>query len=332
MISSFLVLLREGVEAALIVAIILGYLQRKAGGKGKIFVWFGVGLAILASIVTALAFHWIVGGFSGRAEEIFEGVLMLAACGVLIYMVIWTARAARDLKAVLTDRVDTALARGQLWTLTMLVFFSVWREGVETVLFLAALPSIEGLDALIGAALGLAAAVGIGAVYLKAAKKLNLRRFFQVTAILLIFMAAGLGAHGVHELQEAKVIPIATEHIFDINPTIHYAPGPAVGGSSIKLIELRPELATKLDETGEFSSKKFKSYRKDVDKGVLSVKNPVTLAFHERGSVGSFAKALFGYNGNPSLVEFITYIFLLIGSVVLFLTLSRIKPKHIVDR
>jgi len=323
MISSFLVLLREGVEAALIVAIILGYLQRKADGKGKGYVWLGVGLAVLASLIAAAAFHWIVGGFEGRAEEIFEGVLMLAACGVLVYMVTWTARAARDLKAVLTNRVDTAMARGQLWTLTLLVFFSVWREGVETVLFLAALPTSNGFDAIVGAAAGLATAIGIGVVYLKAAKKLNLRRFFQVTAILLILMAAGLGAHGVHELQEAKVIPIATEHIFDINPTIHYGPGPEVDGSSKRLIELRPELATKLDEAGEFSSKKFKPYQKDVDKGILLVKNPITLVFHERGTVGGFAKALFGYNGNPSLLEFATYVVLLTGSIVIFRTLSR---------
>lgn len=326
MVSSFLVLLREGVEAALIVAIVLGYLQRKAAGKGKRFVWSGVGLAVLASLVTAAAFHWIVGGFSGRAEEIFEGALMLAACGVLIYMVIWTARAARDIKATLTDRVDTALASGQLWSLTTLVFFAVWREGVETVLFLAALPSAKGLGALVGAAAGLATAVGIAAVYLKAAEKLNLRRFFQVTAVLLILMAAGLGAHGVHELQEAGVVPIAIEHVFDINPTIHYGPGSAVDGSSEKLGELQPELAAMLGKTGTFSSKKFKPYREAVEAGLLSVSNPVALAFHERGAVGSLAKAVLGYNGNPSLVELVTYIALLISSTALFRSLSRKRP------
>ena len=133
MISAFLVLLREGVEAALIVAIVLAYLHRQADGRGAGFVWSGVGLGVLASLVTAGVFHWLVGGFSGRAEQIFEGILMLVACGVLTYMVIWTARAARDIKATLTNRVDAALAAGQLWSLATLVFFAVWREGVETV-------------------------------------------------------------------------------------------------------------------------------------------------------------------------------------------------------
>ena len=323
MAPSFLVLLREGVEAALIVAIVLGYLQRKAVGKAKGFVWSGVGLGVLASVITAAAFHWIVGGFSGRAEEIFEGVLMLAACGVLIYMVTWTARFARDMKAALTNRVDAALARGQLWSLTMLVFFAVWREGVETVLFLAALPSAKNLGALVGAALGLAVAIGVGAAYLKAAEKLNLRRFFQVTAVLLILMAAGLGAHGVHELQEAGVVPIAMEHVFDVNPPIQYAPGPAVAGSTEGLARLRPKLAAQMGRNGEFRSKRFKPYREAVDSGLLSVRNPVALAFHERGAVGSLAKAVFGYNGNPSLVEFVAYAVLLMGSTALFRTLSR---------
>ena len=323
MISSFLVLLREGVEAVLIVAIVLGYLQRKAGGRGKNYVWYGVGLAVLASLITAAFFHWIVGGFSGRAEEIFEGVLMLAACGVLIYMVIWTARAARDIKATLTNRVDTALARGQLWSLAMLVFFAVWREGAETVLFLAALPLTNNLAALAGAILGLAAAAGVGVLYFKAAGKLNLRRFFQVTAILLILMASGLGAHGVHELQEAGVIPAVKEHVFDINPTIRYAPGPAVESSVERLMEVRPELGAKMGQNGEFSSKRFKPYREATEAGFLSVKNPIALAFHERGLVGSLAKAIFGYNGNPSLLELITYVVLLTSATAVFRSLSR---------
>ena len=322
MISSFLILLREGVEAALIVAIVLGYLNRKAVGQGKGYVWSGVGLAVLASLVTAAVFHWAIGGFSGRAEEAFEGMLMIAACGVVIYMVTWTARASRDIKSTVTKRLDAALGRGQLWSVMMLVFFAVWREGVETVLFMAALPSVKGIGAMIGAALGLATAVAVGAAYLKAAEKLNLRRFFQVTAILLILMAAGLGAHGVHELQEAGAVPIVVEHVFDVNPAISYIPGPSVGGDSRRLAELRPELAMKCGNSGEFSSKSVKPYQEAVDAGFLSVTSPVALALHERGAIGSLAKAMFGYNGNPSLIELVIYVLLLAGSIVLFWSLS----------
>ena len=322
MISSFLVLLREGVEAALIVAIVLAYLHRNAAGKGVRFVWSGVGLGVLASLVTAGIFHWLVGGFSGRAEEVFEGILMLVACGVLTYMVIWTARAARNIRATLTDRVDAALATGHLWSLATLVFFAVWREGVETALFLAALPSANGMMGLIGAAAGLAMAVALALAYYKAAGGLNLRRFFQVTAVLLILMASGLGAHGVHELQEAGVVPIVGEHVFDINPTIHYGPGLAVSGSVEQLAKVQPELAARMGAGGRFSSKNFEPFRKAVEADELSVLNPVSLAFHERGSVGSLLKAVFGYNGNPGLLELITYVVLLAGSTVMFRAIS----------
>ena len=123
------------------------------------------------------------------------------------------------------------------------------------------------------------AAAGVGVLYFKAAGKLNLRRFFQVTAILLILMASGLGAHGVHELQEAGVIPAVKEHVFDINPTIRYAPGPAVESSVERLMEVRRELGAKMGQNGEFSSKRFKPYREATEAGFLSVKNPIALAF-----------------------------------------------------
>jgi high-affinity iron transporter len=318
MVSSFLVLLREGVEAALIVAIVMSCLHRRAAGRGRGFVWAGVGLGVLASLATAAFFHWVVGGFSGRTEEIFEGVLMLAACGVLLYMVVWTAKAARDIKGALTDRVDAALASGQLWSLALLVFFATWREGAETVLFLAALSDSDGLGWLLGAVLGLLAAVAIALAYYRAAGRLNLRRFFQATAILLILMAAGLGAHGVHELQEAGVIPVVREHLYDINPTIRYAPGVAADHSAEMLIQLHPELAEQIGPAGEFASQEVKPYSGHVAARVLAVQNPVVMAFHERGIVGSLATAMFGYNGNPSLIEVVAYILVLSTSIVLF--------------
>ncbi len=322
MISTYLILLREGVEATLIVAIILSYLSRKSAGKGSGYVWTGVGLGVVASLITAAIFHYTVGGFSGRAEEIFEGILMLVACGVLLYMVVWTARAACDMKAALTDQVDVALVKGQLWSLALLVFFAVLREGAETVLFLAALPSAKGSTALAGAGLGLISAAVIGFVYYKAAGLINLRRFFSVTAVLLIMMASGLAAHGVHELQEAKVLPTVKEHVFDINPTIQYTPGPAVDFSAAQLAEIRPALGVKTNCSKGFCSKRYKPFMADVENGILAVKNPFALAIHERGVVGSVAKAVFGYNGNPSLIELITYFVVLVGSTGLFVTFS----------
>jgi high-affinity iron transporter len=250
MIAALLITLREGLEAALIVGIVLGVL-RKLGrmDRGKP-VWIGVAAAVVASVVAGLALNALGVAFEGRGEEIFEGAAMLLAAGVLTWMVFWMQRQGRNVQAELESDVRQAVTVGSAWALFSLAFVAVLREGIETVLFLtAAAFSATPAETLIGGALGLTIAVVLGWLMFAAGKRLDVRAFFRVTSVLLILFAAGLLAHGVHELQEAALLPIFVEHVWDINP-----------------------------------------------------------ALDENGTVGTFLKALFGYNGNPSLLEVISYI------------------------
>ncbi|MEE8470618.1 MAG: iron uptake transporter permease EfeU [Dehalococcoidia bacterium] len=218
MAAAFLVTLREGLEAALIIGIILAYLDRTGGRQYFRNIWLGAGLAVMVSLAAGAGLYWTIGHLSGRAEEIFEGTAMFIAVLVLIYMVIWMKRQAVNIKANLEAQVGSAVATGSALTLASLAFIVVVREGIETVLFmLGVLTSATPLGATVGGLLGLALAVGIGYGIYRGASRINLRAFFNVTSLLLILFAAGLLAHGIHEFHEAGVIPPVVEHVWDVN-------------------------------------------------------------------------------------------------------------------
>lgn len=319
MIASLLITFREGVEAALIVGIIITYLSRINQSRYIKTSIYGVITALLASGLTAWFFEKVLGGFKGRSEELFEGIVMLIAVCVLTYMVIWMHHQARYIAGSVRHKIDTYISGRQIYGLAFLSFIAVYREGVETVLFFAALRSAEVDTSLLGGVLGIILAVLFTLAFFKTAKRFSLRRFFQITGILLVLIAAGLFAHGIHELQEAKVIPTIKEHLFDINPAITYEKteildslisghnwqdkflGRKYGQNEVSFIE------NMIDNKGIYKSKTYKYYKNLIDDGYVKVSTPLRLAFHERGSIGSFLKAMFGYNGNPSLIEFMGY-------------------------
>ncbi|HDQ73870.1 MAG TPA: high-affinity iron transporter [Chloroflexi bacterium] len=250
MIAALLITLREGLEAALIVGIVLSVLRKLKRTDQSRPVWVGVAAAIAVSIVAGLALNALGVAFSGRGEEIFEGIAMLVAAGVLTWMIFWMQRQGRHVQAQLESDVRQAVTVGSAWALFSLAFVAVLREGIETVLFLtAAAFSATPAETLFGGALGLAIAVVLGWLIFAAGKQLDIRAFFRVTSILLILFAAGLLAHGVHELQEAALLPTFVKHAWDVN-----------------------------------------------------------FILDENSTVGAFLKALFGYNGNPSLLEVISYV------------------------
>jgi high-affinity iron transporter len=218
MVASALITLREGLEAALIVGIVLGVL-RKLGHRDRSGpVWAGVLAAVVASVAAGLALNALGVAFEGRGEEIFEGVAMLLAAGVLTWMIFWMQRQGRQVQAELELDVRRATAAGSAWALFSLAFVAVVREGIETVLFLtAAAFSTTPAQTLVGGALGLIAAVVLGWLMFAAGKRLDVRAFFRATSVLLIVFAAGLVAHGVHELQEAALLPTFVEHVWDVN-------------------------------------------------------------------------------------------------------------------
>ncbi|MEK7354553.1 MAG: iron uptake transporter permease EfeU, partial [Chloroflexota bacterium] len=219
MLGSLLITLREGLEAALIIGIILAYLAKTDNRQGFKPVWLGTSLAVLVSLIAGAIIYRVAGEFSGRAEEIFEGSAMLLAVGVLTWMVFWMRKQAVNIRGELQAQIQSALTSGSSFGLATIAFIAVVREGIETVLFLFAANTVAESAVLftIGGLLGLVVAIAIGYGIYKGSSKLNLRTFFNITGLVLIIFAAGLLAHGIHEYNEAAIIPNVIEHVYDIN-------------------------------------------------------------------------------------------------------------------
>lgn len=217
MLGSLFITLREGLEAALIIAIILAYLAKTGNRTAFRPVWWGTFLAILASLVFGTGIYVLAGDLSGRAELIYEGLTLLIAAGVLTWMILWMHKQAVNIRGNLQAQVQSMLMSGSQAGLLTLAFVLVVREGIETVLFLFAATRVAESPAsfAIGGVLGMAVAVAIGYTIYRGTSKLNLRSFFNITSIVLIVFAAGLLAHGIHEFEEAALIPPVIEHVWN---------------------------------------------------------------------------------------------------------------------
>jgi high-affinity iron transporter len=219
--AAFVIALREGIEAALIVSILLAYLKQLGRTDASRLVWWGTGLAVLLSAALGTAIFTVGADFEGTSEQVFEGLVTLTAVGVLTWMIFWMRRQGARIKSDLQHKVDTALVAGGL-ALAALAFFAVLREGVETALFLFAAAegtAVEGggISAqLVGAVLGLGVAVVLGVLLYRGGIRMNLRTFFRVTGVILIVVAAGLFAYSIHELQEAGWFPILEAQAFEL--------------------------------------------------------------------------------------------------------------------
>ena len=208
MFGAFVTLLREGFEATLLIAIVLAYLVKIERREDFRQVWYGVGAAVAVSLIAAGALFLTAGELEGKAEYIFEGTAMWVAVGFLTYMVLWMRRESRTVARGIRQSVDSAVERGGRLALVSLVFVMVLREGIETGLFIFGITRTSTpLQVALGAALGIAAAVGLGYVVYAGGKRIDLGAFFKVTGVLLILVAAGLLAHGVAEFEEAGLLP-----------------------------------------------------------------------------------------------------------------------------
>jgi high-affinity iron transporter len=218
MLPSYLLSLREGIEAALIIGIVIGALRKIRRTDLAPALWWGVFSAAAVSAVAAILLTLFGLELEGPAEPIYEGATMLLAAGILTWMIFWMSSQARTLKTELEAGVNKAAASTGRRAIFWLAFVAVVREGIELALFLTA--SVFASDALqtsIGAALGLGTSILLGWSIFAAIVRLDLRRFFQVTGVLLILFAAGLVAHGVHEFNEVNLIPAVIEHVWDAN-------------------------------------------------------------------------------------------------------------------
>jgi high-affinity iron transporter len=210
-VGAGLVILREGFEASLVVGIVLAFLDRTGRRDAFRPVWIGTLAAALLSAGAAALLFAVGAELKGRSEAIFEGLAMLTAAALLTWMIFWMRRQARTIRHELEAQVEHALATGSAFALALVAFVGVLREGVETALFLYG--TVSGTNALVSttsAAVGLAAAVGLGYLFYRGASRLDLRRFFTITSSLLLLFAGWLVARGLHELSEAGVLPEST--------------------------------------------------------------------------------------------------------------------------
>ena len=241
---------REGLEAALIVGIVIGYLVKIGQSQRVKVAWAGVAAAVITSFLIGFGIQVVGAELETPWEQIFEGTTMFLAVAVLTWMIFWMRSQARFLKSSLEKEVLTATTSGQTLALFGVAFLAVFREGVETALILSASAFVADRGGtLVGTVLGLGLAAVAGWFIYASTRRLNLGLFFNVTSVLLLFFAAGLLASGVHEFQEVNLLPATIEHIWNLN-----------------------------------------------------------FILNETSPVGEIMKALFGYNGSPSLLEVISYV------------------------
>jgi high-affinity iron transporter len=245
--SGLLTGLREGVEAALIVAIVLAYLARTGNARHASKVWLGTGLAVAVSLFAGLVIFNTVGTLQQPYEQAFEGATMLVAAVVVTWMLFWMRRQAMAMRGELQAAVDRVLTEGTALGLAVLAFTAVIREGIETALFLVGQATSAEANApslAVGAVAGLAIAVAIGYGLYRGSRRVDLRAFFKWTGIALVFIAAGLLSHAVHEFVEIGVITIGTATAFDISAILSHDDGIGAFLRAIVGYSARPEQVT----------------------------------------------------------------------------------------
>jgi high-affinity iron transporter len=262
--STFVVVFREALEAALIIGIILTLLWKLGARRYARHVWAGVAAALVLSLGLGSWLSSLADSAQERMGPIIEGVISLAACAVLTYMFFWIEKQARHLKTDIETRLERAIPAGDRIAIMVLPFFAVLREGAETVLFLKAVSMQSGgAVSWAGGLSGLALAVMVVLMLFVGGIRVPLQALFRSVGVFILFIAAGLLGYGLHELGEVGWVPVGIEHLYDINHIMN-----------------------------------------------------------EKEGVGSFLKALFGYNGNPSLTETVLYWLYL---AAMFFAMSRLR-------
>jgi high-affinity iron transporter len=220
-LANFLIGLREGIEAGLVVGILVAYLRKIGRVDVLSRLWLGIGAAIALSLGTGAILTWGPYGLSEQAREILSGSLSILAVGLVTWMILWMARNARDLRHDLQGKLDAAVAGAGIG-IVLVGFITVGREGVETALFVwaSAVSSGEAPLGMVGAILGILLSVVVSYLIFRGFVRINLSRFFTWTGLFLVVVAAGVLSYGIGDLQEAGVIPGADQHAFSVAAAI----------------------------------------------------------------------------------------------------------------
>ncbi|MGW4249965.1 iron uptake transporter permease EfeU [Streptomyces californicus] len=258
MFGNYLIGLREGLEASLVVCILIAYLVKTDNKSRLAPVWAGVAIAVALSLAFGALLQFESSTLTFQAQEILGGTLSILSVGLVTWMVFWMRRTARHLTSELQGKLDAALALGT-GALVTTAFFAVGREGLETSLFIwtAVQASGDGVRPLVGALLGLATSVVLGWLFYQGTLRINLATFFRWTGAMLVIVAAGVLAYGIHDLQEGDVLPGLRNLAFDISGTIppdswygtllkgvfNFQPDPTVLQVTVWLLYLLPVMA-----------------------------------------------------------------------------------------
>ena len=306
--AELIIMFREVLEDSLIIGILYTYLNKSGNNDSIKMVWSGVIVAVLASIVIALIFGKLAIGLKDSEAKIFEGVVMIIASIVLTTMIIWMARN-KNISEDLKNKAKEAISSGFKYGIFTLAFVAVFREGVEIILLLwgAGKDGINVVSSIIGALLGLA---GGYAIFIQGVK-FPLKQFFNITSVLLIFVAAGMLTYGVHELESGGVIP-------------YYG-----GKTEIKEDVILATRANGDSKTFNYTLENKKRAKKWASR-IWDINPPKNSdgtypILHDKGAVGGLIKGFFGYNGDPSLIEFITWILSIIGLNFLYQKVGKRK-------
>jgi high-affinity iron transporter len=245
MLANYLIGLREGLEAALVVSILVAYLVKSDRRSLLPKIWIGVGIAIAVSLIFGAALTFGPKGLTFEAQELIGGLLSIIAVGFVTWMIFWMASAARTISGELRTQVDRA-AEAKPWSLIVVAVLAVGREGLETALFLWAATRAAGATTvpLLAALLGLLTAVALGYLFYRGAIRINLTKFFTWTGLFLIIVAGGVLAYGIHDLQEARFLPGLYNLAFDVS---HVVPPTSWYGTLLKGIFNFSPATTKLE-------------------------------------------------------------------------------------
>ena len=307
--AELIIMFREVLEASLIIGILYTYLKKSQNESSLKMLWGGVVSAILLSLISSVAFQTIAGGFEGNSSKIFEGVVMIIASVVLTTMIIWMAQN-KNISEDLKNKAKESLSSGFKYGIFTLAFVAVFREGVEIILFLYAIGIKDGISifpSIIGTVLGLLAGY---AIFVQGVK-IPLKTFFNTTSVFLVFVAAGMLTYGVHELESGGVIPY-------------------IGGTA--KVENTSIIATRMNgDTKVFSLDNSKKAEKWASR-IWDINPPKNNdgsypILHDKGAIGGLFKGFFGYNGDPSLIEFITWLLSILGLNYLYQKLGKRKSR-----